>query len=101
MISAFSFEGAPAPHSKNCGNKASITYEVMHCFPDKYGNPYPTRKKCYIVISKTANSNKDLTEIYLKKMLFPVSGVSSEVTCDHRFGILWGDFEAHSCTPVK
>ena len=94
-------EGAPTPHDKKCVNKYSDTYGVMHRLPDKYGNPYPTCKKCYIVVSKTANSNKDLTELYLKKVLFSGAGVSSEVTCDPRVCLLWDYFKAHSCPTVK
>ena len=44
------FEGAHAPHTKKCGNKALIIYEVLRRLPDKYGNPYPTGKKLYIVV---------------------------------------------------
>ena len=73
----------------------------MHRLPDKYGNPYPTHKKYYIVVSKTANSNKDLTELYLKKFIFTGVCVSSEGTCDHRVDLLWDDFKAHSCHTVK
>ena len=88
-------------HNKKCGNENSITYDVMLRLPDKYGNPYPTHKKRYIAVSKTANSNKDLTEMYLNKVLLPGAVVSSEDTCDHRFVILWNDFKAHSFSPVK
>ena len=69
--------------------------------PNKYSNPYPTRKKCYIVVSKTENSNKDLTALYLKKLLSPGAVVSSKGTCDHRVGLLCDDFNAHICTNVN
>ena len=95
-IANFSFGGAPAPHNKKC-----VTYEVMRRLPDKCINPCTTHKKCYIVVSKTENSNKDLTEIYLKKVILPGKGVSYKVTCEHRVGIIWYDFKAHSFPPVK
>ena len=101
MIDAFYFEGAPEPHNKKCGNKYPITYKFMSLLPDKYGNPYPTHKKYYIVVSKTANSNKDLTELYLKKFIFTGVCVSSEGTCDHRVGLPSVEFKAHRCPPVK
>ena len=47
------------------------------------------------------NLNKDLIELYLKKVLFSGVGVSSEGTCDHRVGLLWYYFKAHRCPPVK
>ena len=95
-IANFSFGGAPAPHNKKC-----VTYEVMRRLPDKCINPCTTHKKCYIVVSKTENSNKDPTELYLKKLFLPGAGVLSEVKCDHRVGIPWGDLKSHSCPHVK
>ena len=101
LIVAFYFEVAPVQHNKKCDNKASITYEVILRLPDKNGNTYPTYKTCYIVVTKTVNSHKGLTELYLTKVLLTGAVVSSEVTYDHWAGILWDDFKAHSCPPGK
>ena len=73
----------------------------MHRLPYKYSNPYPTRKKCYIVVSKRESSNKDLKKLYLGEVLFPGAVLSYEGTYYHRVGILWDDFKAHSCLTVK
>ena len=39
--------------------------------------------------------------MYLKKVILPGQGVSYKVTCDHRVGLIWYDFKAHSFPPVK
>ena len=39
--------------------------------------------------------------MYMKKVLLPGAGVSSEDTFDHRVGLLWDDFKSHSCPPGK
>ena len=39
--------------------------------------------------------------MYLKKLILPGVGVSSEGICDHRVGLLWDNFNDHSCPPVK
>ena len=39
--------------------------------------------------------------MYLNKFLLPGAGVSYEGKFDHRVGLLWDDFKAHDCTPVK
>ena len=82
------YEAAPVKPGKKCGNCASVTYEIKNRLPDKDGNPYPSRDKCYIVVSKTANSNKDYTKLILKKVILPEMGVSSDGTCDHIIGFL-------------
>ena len=89
------------------GHKNSVTYEIAHRLPDANGRPYPSREECYIVVSKTANSNQELTELYLRKVVLPGLGAvkNAEVpcgyTCDHDMGTLWDDFRGHHAAPVK
>ena len=62
-----------------------------------------------MTVKKTANSDKDLTKLILKKVILPGAGVTflpgagvtSPGTCDHRVGLLWDEFKAHSCPEVK
>jgi hypothetical protein len=103
-ILAYSFfyvKGAPAKPGKKYGNKASITYEIKNRLPDKNGNTYPTREKCYIIVSKTANSNQELTNLVLKKVILPGMGMKSDGTSDEKIGLLWDEFRAHSSAVVK
>ena len=100
---------ASIPSGQKSGNRASVTYEIKNRLPDKDGNTYPTREQCYMTVKKTANSDKDLTKLILKKVILPGAGVTfqdddgltSPGTCDHRVGLLWDEFKAHSCPEVK
>ena len=37
----------------------------------------------------------------MNKSILPDLGVSADGTCDHRVGLLWDDFKAHSCPAFK
>ena len=39
--------------------------------------------------------------MYLKKVILTCEDISYKVTCDHRVGIIWYGFKAHSFPPVK
>jgi hypothetical protein len=57
-------------------------------------------------VASTANSNYELTRLILDKVILPGSGVqidkeTKEHTCEHRVGLLWDDFKAHSKQEVK
>ncbi len=80
---SFELIGAPAKKGTKCGHSKTVTYEIKHRSNDKYGTPYPPRDKCYITVSKTANSNSELTVLYLKKVLLPFLGVQDEVTFNY------------------
>ncbi len=70
--------------------------------PDKYGNEYPSRQKCYIIISKTANSSAELTVVYLKKVVFPAAGVNRAADdFPKRIGCLCDEFRGHSAKECK
>ena len=100
--SIVAFKGAPAPKGQKCGNSASITYEIKNNLPDKYGNTYPSRQKCYIIVSKTANSSGELTVVYLKKVLLPAAGVNRDADAfPRRIGVLCDDFRGHSAAECK
>ena len=70
-LCSFFSEADPVKPGKKCGSRASVTYEIKSRLPDKDGNPYPSHDKCYIVVSKTANSNKNYTKLILKKVILP------------------------------
>ena len=95
-------KSAPDPPGEKCGNSASITAETRENKPYKDKNPYPNNEKCYITVSKTANSNKTSTHIILKKVIptHAGAGVIADVG-DHQGGVLWYGFKAHSCPEVK
>ena len=84
-----------------CGNKASVTYEIKNRLPNKLGNHYPPRDKIYMVVSKTANSNQDLSKVILKKVILPGVGMDMDGNCDHQAGLLWDQFKSHLAPVVK
>ena len=92
--------GKPPKHGKKFGAKNTISYGIHHNVKDKAGNSYPPKDKCYITVSPTANSNADLTILYLKKVLLPDHGATEEHSDDNA-GVLWDDFRGHSAGPVK
>ena len=69
--------------------------------PDVNGNPYPTREECYIIVSKTANSNEHLTNLILKKVILPGMGMEKDGTSEHQIGVLWDEFRGHLSKLVK
>ena len=69
--------------------------------PDVNGNPYPTREECYIIVSKTANSNEHLTNLILKKVILPGMGMEKDGTSEQQIGLLWDEFRGHSSKVVK
>ena len=98
---SFELIGASAKKGTKCGHSKTLTYEIQHFSNDKYGTPYPPRDKCYITVSKTANSKSELTVLYLKKVLLPFLGVRDEVTFNYRIGVLCDDFKGHSSSECK
>ena len=87
---------------QKCGNSASITREIKDRLPDSQGNHYPPRDKCYITVSKTANSSAELAVVYLKKVLFPAAGVNRNADeFPKRMGVLCDDFRGHSAEECK
>lgn len=53
-------------------------------------------------MSESANSSKDLTNVYVKKIVLPAAGYNKETgQCDNKAGLLWDDFKSHSCKEVK
>jgi len=53
-------------------------------------------------VSESANSSKDLTNVYVKKIVLPAAGYNKETgQCDNKAGLLWDDFKSHSCKEVK
>ena len=92
----------PAKPDTKCGNKAAVTYEIMHRLPDKDGNPYPTRDQCHITCTKTANSNQEWTNLILKKVILPELGMDMTTeTSPEQIGLIWDEFRGHSAAIVK
>ena len=86
------------------GNKASVSYEIAHNLPDKNGVSYPPKDKAYTTVSKTANSSGLLTNVYIKKVLFPAAGVKTTLMgyeFQRRIGALCDDFSGHKDEKVK
>ena len=65
------FKAAIAPPGEAHGQKGTVTYEIYHDLPDEWGNHYPPKEKCYVTVSKTANSNGDLTIDFVNNFFFP------------------------------
>ena len=65
------FKATPAKPGQACGHKNTVTYEIHHNKPDKWGNTHPDKEDAYITVSKTASSSGDLTVDYLNKVFFP------------------------------
>ena len=86
---------------RKCGGINTVTYEIMNRLPDKRGQQYPTRDKCYITVSESANSNADLTILYEKKVMFPTLGITDIDNFNHRVGALCDDFKGHSSKECK
>ena len=74
FCSALIFKAAIAPPGKAHGRKGTVIYEICHDLPDKWGNHYPPKEKCYITVTPTANSNGDLTNDFVNKVFFPAVG---------------------------
>ena len=62
---------------------------------------YPSRDECYITVSKTANSNAELTILYEKKVLLPGAGIKDIEKFEKRIGALCDDFKGHSSAECK
>ena len=95
------FKAVHAPTGKKHGNKNSVTYEIYHNLPDQWGNHYPSREKCEIVVSKTANSNQQLTLDIVEKVFWPELGINEDGQADHVSVMLMDDFKGHSAEIVK
>ena len=94
----------PAKPGTKHGSKASVTYEIAHNKPDKNGNKYPPKDKAYIVVSEKASSNKELTKLFLDKVLLPAAGVKKTLTSynfNDRVGVLCDNFTSHSLDEVR
>ena len=92
-----------------CGGKNTITYEIHHNVPDKWGNHYPPKEKCYITVSKTANSSGELTLEYLDNVFLPAVGADavpklthpSQVKLKKPAGLVLDAFRGHFDQKVK
>ena len=76
------FKAATAPPGKAHGQKGTVTYEICHDLPDKWGNHYPQKERCYITVTPTANSNGDLTIDFVNKVFFPAVQVPLTESCN-------------------
>ena len=98
----FIFKGA-APQKGKDGQPPpplranSVSRELAHCLPDKFGNHYPPADKAVLRCAPKANSNQELTKDILESVIFPHIGIND----GHRAGVLLDDFKAHSANPVK
>ena len=95
------FKAAPAPAGKRHGNKNSVTYEIYHDLPDKWGNRYPPKDECILAVSKTANSNEELTLDIVEKVFFPELDIDENGQANHVSVMLMDDFKGHSSKMVK
>ena len=88
------FKAAPAPKGKICGNKNTVTWEILHTKKDKWGNSYHGRSKLYITTSKSGSSSGDLTLDYLEKVFFPeVRAVNGNIVDES--GLVLDAFTGH------
>ena len=94
------FKAARAPPGKPCGRKGTVTHEIHHDLPDRWGNKYPPKDKCVITVSATANSSGELTCEIMDKVFFPAMGIN-DGECDHLNVMLVDDFRGHSDHKVK
>ena len=88
--------GAQTKAGTKYGNVASLTCNIKDHRADSRGDPCPPRLKCYITVSKTANSNDNLTVLYLKKALFPGVGVVNMEEFSKHSMASCDDFRYHS-----
>ena len=93
----------PAPEGNKCGTSKSVTSEIMDWRDDNNGTPYRPKGLIYMTVSRTANSNKELTHVYLKNIIFPAFGVTDNeaVNFHHYLGIMCDEFKGHIAEPVK
>lgn len=100
LIPEIIFKGARCPPDKVCGNRGTITYEIYHNLPDRWGNRYPPRDQVFLTTAPKASSNAELTIEYMKEVLFPwvgaVDGQLQRVT-----GLLCDAFSGHFAQEVK
>ena len=94
---------APVLERKKCGASNSVTRGITDWRDDKNGTSYPPKGSVYMTVSRTANSNKELNLMYLKKIIFPAFGIiEKEAENFHqRSGIMCDDFKGHSSELVK
>ena len=69
---------APVLERKKCGASNSVTRGITDWRDDKNGTSYPPKGSVYMTVSRTANSNKELTLVYLKNIMFPAFGVTDK-----------------------
>ena len=69
--------------------------------PDRWGNHFPPKEDCVIVVSKTANSSDLLTLDITDKVFLPFLGIQQGETPDHQSLVLLDDFKGHSSQEVK
>ena len=69
--------------------------------PDKWGNHFPPKEDCVIVVSKTANSSGLLTLDITDKVFLPFLDIKQGETPDHQSTVLVDDFRGHSAEEVK
>jgi len=94
------YKAAPAPEGKPCGRKGTVTYEILHDVPDKWGNKFPPTDKCIITVTRTANSSGLLTLDILDRVFLPYLGIV-DGKADYTSTILVDDFRGHSDKRVK
>ena len=93
----------PAIDGKKCGASNSVNREIMDWRDDRNGTPYSPKGSVYMTVSRTANFKKELTLVYLKKIIFPAFGVTNKeaVNFHQRSVILCDNFKSHSAEMVK
>jgi hypothetical protein len=71
---AIIFKAQPAPAGKRHGRSNSVTYEIYHNLPDRWGNKYPDKSKCWITVATKASANTTTTIDYLDNVYLPEVG---------------------------
>ena len=80
--------------------KNTVTYEIEHNIPDRWGHKYPPKDECHITVFKTASSNGERTVEYHENVFFPeVGAVDGEL--DEAAGVLCDAFSGHFARVVK
>ena len=93
-------KAAPCPVGKNHGGKNTVSYEIYHRLPDRWGNHYPPAEECYVTCATTANSSGIKTLEYIEKVFKPAVG-AIDGTFPRPVALLVDDFRGHSHEKVK
>ena len=79
-------------------NRSTVACQLKHHTTDVDGNEHPPENKVFLTYEKTANSNCELTNMILKKVIMPELGVLTQGECACA---LVDDFKGYSHNDAK